>query len=53
MREEEVWMGGLEGVRQEREPKKCLLTGDAGTSSETSFPCTALFRIWMKPSNSS
>ena len=29
-----------------------LLTGDDGTSSETFFPCTALFRIWMKPRNS-
>ena len=52
VREEAGGMGGLEGVRQETE-EKCLLTGDAETSSETSFPCTALFRMWMKPSNSS
>ena len=39
-----------ERVRQERDH---LLTGDAEISSETFFPCTALFRMWMKPSNSS
>ena len=47
--------GGMGGVRQEtgERNKKSLLTGDAGTSSETSFPCTALFKMWMNPSNSS